>query len=137
MSRQSRPQPAMRLVCPALGAQRVALTAVARGGLRGRSDRRGFAAEQPARVSSAAATCSTFYDVPGTALPPRRLPALTLTGQKVSLAAYRGDVLVLNFWGSRCAPVPGRGTPARDAGAGACAPSGVRFLGVDIRDEPQ
>ena len=28
----------------------------------------------------------------------------TLTGQHLSLSAYRGSVVVLNFWGSWCAP---------------------------------
>ena len=61
---------------------------------------------------------------------------VTLTGQKLSLAAYRGDVLVLNFWGSWCAPcraeAPALGTLARRLAA-----SHVRFVGIDIRDEPQ
>jgi thiol-disulfide isomerase/thioredoxin len=59
----------------------------------------------------------------------------TLTGQRLSLASYRGDVVVLNFWGSWCAPcraeAPSFGTLARQL-----YPSGVRFVGVDIRDEP-
>lgn len=59
----------------------------------------------------------------------------TVTGQHLSLAAYRGDVVVLNFWGSWCAPcraeAPGLGTLARQL-----EPQGVRFLGIDIRDQP-
>jgi thiol-disulfide isomerase/thioredoxin len=59
----------------------------------------------------------------------------TLTGQHLSLSQYRGDVVVLNFWGSWC-------TPCRDEAAALgqlarqLAASGVRFVGVDIRDEP-
>ena len=61
--------------------------------------------------------------------------AKTLTGQKLSLAAYRGDVVVVNFWGSWCGPcrqeAPALGTLARQL-----RPKDVRFLGVDIRDNP-
>lgn len=59
----------------------------------------------------------------------------SLTGQPLHLSSYRGDVLVLNFWGSWCTPcrseAPALGTLARQMRA-----KGVRFLGVDIRDEP-
>jgi thiol-disulfide isomerase/thioredoxin len=58
----------------------------------------------------------------------------TLTGQHLNLASYRGDVVVLNFWGSWCAPcraeAPALGTLARQLQS-----EGVRFVGVDIRDE--
>ena len=78
---------------------------------------------------------STFYRTgQRPAAPP--VTGVTLTGQKFSLAAYRGDVLVLNFWGSWCAPcraeAPALGTLARRLAA-----RGVRFVGIDIRDEPQ
>ncbi len=59
----------------------------------------------------------------------------TLTGEHLSLSSYRGDVVVLNFWGSWCAPcrdeAPTLGTLARQLYG-----RGVRFVGVDIRDEP-
>jgi thiol-disulfide isomerase/thioredoxin len=59
----------------------------------------------------------------------------TVTGQHLSLAAYRGDVVVLNFWGSWCTPcrdeAPALGTLARQLYG-----RGVRFVGIDIRDEP-
>jgi thiol-disulfide isomerase/thioredoxin len=59
----------------------------------------------------------------------------TLAGRQLSLASYRGDVVVLNFWGSWCSPcrdeAPGLGVLARKTYA-----SGVRFVGIDIRDEP-
>ncbi len=59
----------------------------------------------------------------------------TLTGKHLSLSSYRGDVVVLNFWGSWCAPcraeAPALGTLARQLYS-----RGVRFVGVDIRDEP-
>ncbi|MGP8001781.1 MAG: TlpA family protein disulfide reductase [Streptosporangiaceae bacterium] len=56
-------------------------------------------------------------------------------GGRLSLAAYRGHVVVLNFWGSWCTPcreeAPGLAQLARQL-----TPSGVRFLGIDIRDSP-
>jgi thiol-disulfide isomerase/thioredoxin len=78
---------------------------------------------------------STFYRTgQRPAAPP--VTGVTLTGQKLSLAGYRGEILVLNFWGSWCAPcraeAPALGTLARRL-----ATSGVRFVGIDIRDEPQ
>lgn len=57
----------------------------------------------------------------------------TLTGAKLSLSDYAGHVVVMNFWGSWCPPcraeAPALASLARSFGA-----RGVRFLGVDIRD---
>lgn len=78
---------------------------------------------------------STFYRAGQRPAAPL-VTGVTLTGQKLSLAAYRGNVLVINFWGSWCAPcraeAPALGTLARRLDG-----SGVRFVGIDIRDEPQ
>jgi thiol-disulfide isomerase/thioredoxin len=56
-------------------------------------------------------------------------------GGRLSLASYHGHVVVLNFWGSWCTPcreeAPSLAQLARQFG-----PSGVRFLGIDIRDSP-
>ena len=56
-------------------------------------------------------------------------------GGRLSLAGYRGHVVVLNFWGSWCTPcreeAPSLAQLARQYGG-----SGVRFLGIDIRDSP-
>jgi thiol-disulfide isomerase/thioredoxin len=64
-----------------------------------------------------------------------KVSGTSITGKPLSLASYRGDVVVLNFWGSWCAPcraeAPTLGTLARQL-----AGRGVRFVGVDIRDEP-
>jgi thiol-disulfide isomerase/thioredoxin len=77
---------------------------------------------------------STFYRV-GQREEAPAVSGTTLTGLRLSLASYRGDVVVLNFWGSWCAPcraeAPALGTLARDLQG-----KGVRFIGVDIRDEP-
>src|SRR5512146_1091646 len=57
----------------------------------------------------------------------------TLTGSKLSFSAYRGQVVVLNFWGSWC--VPCREEAATLAAVAARYRSaGVSFLGVDVRD---
>lgn len=56
-----------------------------------------------------------------------------LTGSRISSSAYRGKVVVLNFWGSWCPPC--RSEAATLAGAAQrYSPAGVSFLGVDIRD---
>lgn len=77
---------------------------------------------------------SSFYPVGHRPQAPA-VSGTTLTGQQLSLAAYSGDVVVLNFWGSWCAPcraeAPALGTLARQLQS-----KGVRFVGVDIRDEP-
>jgi thiol-disulfide isomerase/thioredoxin len=59
----------------------------------------------------------------------------TLSGARLSLSAYRGHVLVLNFWGSWCTPCRSE-APALASLARRFQPAGVRFLGVDIRDNP-
>jgi thiol-disulfide isomerase/thioredoxin len=59
----------------------------------------------------------------------------TLTGQHLSLSAYRGSVVVINFWGSWCAPCRAE-APDLSALAAHYDGHGVRFLGVDIRDDP-
>ncbi len=57
----------------------------------------------------------------------------TLTGSKLSFSAYRGKVVVLNFWGSWCVPCREEASTL-SAVAARYQPSGVSFLGVDVRD---
>ena len=57
----------------------------------------------------------------------------TLTGSKLSFSDYRGKVVVLNFWGSWCVPCREE-APILAAVAAKYQPSGVSFLGVDVRD---
>jgi thiol-disulfide isomerase/thioredoxin len=58
-----------------------------------------------------------------------------LGGTKLSLAAYHGHVVVMNFWGSWCTPCRAE-APALAQLARQFRASGVHFLGVDIRDSP-
>ena len=67
-----------------------------------------------------------------------RVPAVAgpvVGGGRLSLAAYRGHVVVLNFWGSWCTPCREE-APSLAALARRLTPAGVRFLGIDIRDSP-
>jgi thiol-disulfide isomerase/thioredoxin len=57
----------------------------------------------------------------------------TLTGEKLSFSSYRGQVVVLNFWGSWCVPCREEASTLA-AVAARYRPSRVSFLGVDVRD---
>jgi thiol-disulfide isomerase/thioredoxin len=59
--------------------------------------------------------------------------ATTLTGSRLSFSSYRGQVVVLNFWGSWCAPCREE-APVLASTAEQYRPAGVAFLGVDVRD---
>ena len=59
----------------------------------------------------------------------------TLTGAKFNLAAQRGNLVVLNFWGSWCAPCR-REAPALAALAQHFTDAPVRFVGDDVQDAP-
>src|SRR5579859_2673516 len=64
-----------------------------------------------------------------------RVTGTLLSGGRFTLAQYHGHVVVLNFWGSWCTPCRAE-APSLSRLARHFAPSGVRFLGVDIRDSP-
>ncbi|MBP2348977.1 thiol-disulfide isomerase/thioredoxin [Kribbella aluminosa] len=59
----------------------------------------------------------------------------TLDGEQLALADLRGHVLVINVWGSWCQPcrkeAPDLARVARET-----AGRGVRFVGIDTRDNP-
>lgn len=59
--------------------------------------------------------------------------ATTLTGSKLSFSSYRGRVVVVNFWGSWCVPCREEASILSEVAA-QYEPSGVSFLGVDVRD---
>jgi thiol-disulfide isomerase/thioredoxin len=59
--------------------------------------------------------------------------ATTLTGSRLSFSSYRGQVVVVNFWGSWCAPCREEASTLA-ATAQQYRSAGVSFLGVDVRD---
>ncbi len=64
---------------------------------------------------------------------PGEVSGTTLDGEDLSLEEYAGDVIVLNVWGSWCAPCR---KEARTLGAAAreLADEGVKFVGVNTKD---
>ncbi len=59
-------------------------------------------------------------------------PNLTQDGS-VSVSDYPGEVVVLNFWGSWCAPCRAEAADLSLAST-LLGPKGVQFIGVDIKD---
>jgi len=93
-----------------------------------------------AGCSAAQSASGSTAGMPGTTVftagkqPP--LPPISghlLSGGKLSLAADRGHVVVLNFWGSWCT-VCHQEAPVLSAAARQFRASGVRFVGVDVAD---
>ncbi|MFV2109964.1 TlpA family protein disulfide reductase [Micromonospora sp. LOL_015] len=62
------------------------------------------------------------------------LEAELLDGSAFDPAAYRGQVLVVNFWGSWCPPCRAEAADL-EATYQATRDRGVRFLGINVRDE--
>jgi thiol-disulfide isomerase/thioredoxin len=70
--------------------------------------------------------------------PANRLTAPALSGKTImggsaSLAQYKGKVVVINFWGSWCAPCRAE-APNLARAAKEDAHLGVQFLGINTRD---
>jgi thiol-disulfide isomerase/thioredoxin len=59
----------------------------------------------------------------------------TLTGGYLGIAGWRGHTVVINFWGSWCVPCR-KEAPVLARVAADTRFLGVRFAGVDIREEP-
>ena len=64
---------------------------------------------------------------------PVALSGTGLTGEAIDIAAWRGDVVVINVWGSWCAPCREE-APILAATSAAYADQGVRFVGINVRD---
>lgn len=80
-------------------------------------------------------TYSSTYYAPGSRPAAPRVSGTTLTGTKFSLRAHRGHLVVLNFWGSWCAPCR-REAPVLAALADHFKGSPVTFVGDDVQDSP-
>lgn len=75
------------------------------------------------------------YDPPASrgVLPAVAGDALLAPGTTLSSEQYRGQVVVINVWGSWCGPCRGEADALEEVAA-ATGPRGVQFLGVDVRD---
>jgi thiol-disulfide isomerase/thioredoxin len=62
------------------------------------------------------------------------LAGTTLDGKKLALSDYRGDVVVVNVWGSWCTPCRVEG-PALEESYRKYQAKGVKFLGINTRDD--
>lgn len=66
--------------------------------------------------------------------PAPALSGTTLDGERLDLADLRGQVVVLNFWASWCAPCRAE-APTLNEVARTTADKGVRFVGINVKDE--
>jgi thiol-disulfide isomerase/thioredoxin len=66
-------------------------------------------------------------------IPAPRLQGEAVTGPAIDTDAYRGKVVVVNFWGSWCAPCRTEAATLEDI-ARSTEADGVQFVGVNIRD---
>jgi thiol-disulfide isomerase/thioredoxin len=78
----------------------------------------------------AGSTSAVLYSVGHRPVAPD-FTATTLTGSRLAFSSYRGRVVVLNFWGSWCAPCR-QEAPTLAVTAQQYRPDGVAFLGVDV-----
>ncbi len=60
----------------------------------------------------------------------------TLTGKRLSLSGYRGQVVVLNFWASWCSPCRAE-APVLGQLSRTYQSKGIQFVGVNIKDPGQ
>jgi len=76
----------------------------------------------------------TFVD-PGKRRPAPVLTGTDLDGRQISSEDLEGKVLVVNLWGSWCAPCR-QEAPALAAASAALADENVQFLGLLTKDDP-
>jgi thiol-disulfide isomerase/thioredoxin len=96
-----------------------------------------IAASTPASngVNFVSGNGSSSYFKPGSRPDAPAVSGTTLSGARLSLSSYRGKVVVVNFWGSWCAPCRSEAPTLTDL-AERYRSKGVQFVGVDIRDSP-
>ncbi len=119
------------------GAAALASVALAIGGALAMAGCDGGAIAQSTPVSNGSSfvsgSYSTTYFQPGSRQQAPDVAGTLLDGRKFRLSSYRGDVVVLNFWGSWCAPCREE-APVLAALSRHFASTDVRFLGVDMND---
>lgn len=76
----------------------------------------------------------TFID-PGKRQPAPELSGTDLDGNELSSAEFEGQVLVVNLWGSWCAPCR-KEAPALQKASSELADQNVQFLGLLTKDDP-
>ena len=97
------------------------------------SSRQAGAGAGPA-VSSSVEPGMDVYPM-GERAPAPQLEGTTLDGETFALSEWAGQVVVVNVWGSWCVPCR-KETPELVRLANKYADRGVRFLGINIRDNP-
>lgn len=89
------------------------------------------AAGDETRIVTGSGTVTTIP--PGERKPAPDLAGESLDGKPIALSDYEGKVVVLNVWGSWCAPCR-KEAPHLVAASESLAPRGVVFLGINTRD---
>jgi thiol-disulfide isomerase/thioredoxin len=77
----------------------------------------------------------TFVAVGDRHPPVSRVSGKLIGGGHIDLSAWRGKVIVVNFWGSWCGPCH-REAPALEQVYTDDKSRGVEFLGIDVNDDP-
>ena len=91
-------------------------------------------ADQGAAVSTSVEPGMDVYSE-GKRRPAPELEGTTLDGDRFALSDWAGNVVVVNVWGSWCVPCRTE-TPELVRLANQYADRGVRFLGINVRDNP-